>query len=69
MLHFILNAIPQSTKSFRIDYAVFFDSDLQQRGLLVVPENSLTDVVNNEEEVSLIFTPKRPHQKLDLTEA
>ena len=46
---------------------VFFDVDRTHRNLLMIEHNWRTATFNNEAEVSLIFTPGRGTQTLDLT--
>lgn len=52
--------------SIEIEYSVFFDSDPQQRGLLIVERNRLVGSVNEDETVSLVFSPDSPRLPLEL---
>jgi len=52
--------------AYAIHYSVLFDADPQHRGFLVVHTNTLTGDVNSGEETSLVFTPERQDQVLDL---
>jgi hypothetical protein len=69
-LHFSVKDIgPLSrTDSIGIEYNVLFDSDPQQRGLLILEHNRLVGSVNEDETVSLIFSPQAPQQFLELKE-
>jgi hypothetical protein len=49
-----------------IAYPVLFDVDANHRNLLVIEHNWRTTTFNNESVVSLIFSPDRPRQTLDL---
>lgn len=49
------------------EMTLFFDVDRTHRNLLMVEHNWRTATFNNEAEVSLIFTPGRSAQTLDLT--
>ena len=50
-----------------INYSLLFEIGPNQRGLVVIEENTHTGLVNNIEKVALILTPKQPHKKLNLT--
>ena len=67
MLDFVIENLQSSPDVLDIDYSLLFEIDPLQRGLLVVEENYRTGTINKEEKVSLIFSPKRQFQKLDLT--
>lgn len=48
-------------------FAVLFDANRDHRNLLVIEHNWKTGTFDNESNVSLIFSPRRPLQTLDLT--
>ncbi|MEJ2540865.1 MAG: HupE/UreJ family protein, partial [Gemmatimonadota bacterium] len=50
-----------------VEYSVLFDVDRQHRNFLLVEHNWRTATFNNEGQVSLVFTPGRTQQSLDLT--
>lgn len=67
MVNFMLKPWQTEPRVLGIEYHILFDSDPNQRGLLVIEENTIAGIVNNEEQVSLIFNPKQPKQDLDLS--
>lgn len=51
----------------QIEYRMFFDMDPMHRGFLVVGSNDKGGVVDTGEDVTLIFSPTRVRQAIDLT--
>ena len=67
LLNFKINVTESIPDNLGMEYSLLFDSDPNQRGLIVVEKNYKTGIVNNNEKVSLIFTPSKKSQLLDLT--
>lgn len=51
----------------RIQYRMLFDVDSMHRGFLVINSNGKSDFVNTGEGVTLIFSPQKTEQELDVT--
>ena len=68
MIDFVIeNPLPISKiEILDIEYTLLFEIGPNQRGLVVLEENTHMGLVKNSERVALILTPKRPHKKLNL---
>ena len=66
-LNFSLLELSEPPESIEIDYRAIFDAVPEHRGFLVVENNWKTGTMDNEAQVSLIFTPSEPRQALDLS--
>ena len=66
-IEFMIDNIQQVPEVLDVGYSILFEVDPNHRGLLVIEHNQLTGTVNTAEAVSLIFSPERQRQKLDLT--
>ena len=66
-LNFSLLDLSEPPESIEIDYRAIFDAVSEHRGFLVVENNWKTGTMDNEAQVSLIFTPSQPRQVLDLS--
>ena len=66
MIDFVIDSPEPIPEVLDIEYSLLFEVDPNQRGLVVIEENTNTGLVNKTEKVALILTPKQPHKKLDL---
>lgn len=66
LMHFTTDR-QQVPDTLRVGYRLLFDVDPLHRGFLVINSNGKTDIVDTGEGVTLIFSPTRVEQELDLT--
>lgn len=66
-LHFQVEGIGHLPAVIRVRNAIFFDTDPQHRGFLIIEYNDRTGVVNESEAAALIFSPGHERHSLDLT--
>lgn len=69
MLTYSTGKLREIPDRIEADYRVMFDVDPAQRNLLVVEHNWKTGTFNNESKVSLVFSPLRARDTLDLSSA
>lgn len=67
LLNYVIDEVDGVPDQLDIRFSVLFDQDADHRNLLVIEHNWQTGTFNNEGNVSLIFSPRRPAQTLDLS--
>ena len=68
-LEYVMDGVGDVPDAVDVLYSVLFEVDRTHRNLLVIEHNWKTATFNNESRISLIFTPGRPSQSLDLSSA